>query len=53
MKVFTARVIAQHLNDNNIQSLTWPFKSPNLNPIEQIWDVLGIVQYYIAPDIHT
>ena len=34
------RVTAQHLNDNNIQSLPWGFKSPGLKAIEHIWDAL-------------
>ena len=39
-KPHTARITVEHLNDNNIQPLSWPAKSADLNPIEHIWDAL-------------
>ena len=36
-----ARVCRQFLNRNNVNVLHWPAVSPDMNPIEHIWDYLG------------
>ena len=36
-----ARICRQFLNRNNVDGLPWPAVSPDMNPIEHIWDYLG------------
>ena len=36
-----ARIRRQFLNRNNVNVLPWPAVSPDMNPIEHIWDYLG------------
>ena len=36
-----ARICRQFLNRNNVSVLPWPAVSPDMNPIEHIWDYLG------------
>ena len=36
-----ARICRQFLNRNNVNVLPWPVVSPDMNPIEHIWDYLG------------
>ena len=36
-----ARICRQFLNRNNVNVLPWPSVSPNMNPIEHIWDYLS------------
>ena len=34
-----AQITRRYLQDVGIQVLRWPFKSPDLNPIEHVWDL--------------
>lgn len=36
-----AAAVLQFKEENNIRSLPWPSRSPNLNPIEPVWDEMG------------
>ena len=36
-----AKICRQFLNRNNVNVLPWPAVSPDMNPIERIWDYLG------------
>ena len=40
-RLHVARICRQFLNRNNVNVLPWPAVSPDMNPIEDIWDYLG------------
>ena len=36
-----ARIVQEFLRQNNVVRIEWPARSPDMSPIEHVWDILG------------
>jgi transposase len=48
-----SRAVTAYLQSEAVTSVPWPAMSPNLNPIEHIWDMLGRCIQAREPHVFT
>ena len=53
MHVHTRQDLTEFLNNSNINVLRWPAFSPDLSPVEHLWDQIGRRVYGARNPIHS
>ena len=48
-----SRAVTAYLQSEGVTSLPWPAMSPDLNPIEHIWDILGRLIHAREPPVRN
>ena len=48
-----SHAVIECLRQNAISTLPWPARSPDLNPLEHLWDILGLKIREITPPVQT
>ena len=48
-----SRIVTTYLQREAVTSIPWPAMSPNLNPIEHIWDMLGRRMQVLEPPVQN
>ncbi|CAG2211782.1 unnamed protein product [Mytilus edulis] len=48
-----SRAVTAYLHDESVETLPWPACSPDLNPIEHIWDIIGRKVRKITPPVQN